>query len=698
MGILTRALAGGERRGVTLSPELWRSITAAGSASGVTISHGTALQIAAVFSCVRVLSETLAMLPLHLYERVGDGKSRARGHALYPVLHSIANPEMTSFTLRETLQAHVATWGNGYAEIQENGRGDIVALWPLRPDKTRPVRIGGDLVYEVELPDSIGGGGGRLPAERVFHVHGLGFDGLTGYSVIRLHREAMGLAMATERFGARFFGNGARPSMVLKYPGQLDQPAQDRLKDSWQDFYGGLDNAHRLAILEEGMELETIGIPPDEAQFLATRKFQVAEIARIFRVPPHLIGDLERATFSNIEHQGIEFVTYTMGPWLGRWEQEITRQLLTAPERSRYHAEFLVDALLRGDTQARYNAYSIGRQNGWLSANDVRRFENMDPIDGGDVYLVPLNMQPADMAGAGFPGDGGTDERGRWVLQSISGAVQPVGELIELSSPALGGGDESRAAGMARHRLARVWRRQYAEAIGRVIRRETNDVGNQARGAAKRGTLAEFLLWLDRFYVEDHQGFTAGAVRPVAFSYAESVAVDVADELGARGLDVAEFRQLAADESGAPWEPFAQRYVEAHAQRHATRSKEQINKIVRRALAEGQPWIEALEAEFDQWRAERPDRSAREETTRFNNALAVHLYGMAGIARVRWITIDKSCPYCRSLNYKVIGIRDHFLAAGTEFNPEGADRPMKIGINIGHPPAHRGCDCVTVAA
>lgn len=674
MGLLTRAFNGGERRGVTLSPELWRSISATATASGITISHKTALQLSAVWACVRVLSETLASLPLILYETTGaeEGKRRARGHALYPVLHTMANPEMTSFTLRETLQAHVGTWGNGYAEIEYTNGGDILALWPLRPDKTRPIRINGALVYSIEFPATVGGGSGYLPADRIFHVHGLGFDGLIGYSPVALFRQSLGLAGALEKFGAAFFGNGARPGAVLKYPGKLSPEGKKNLQDSWQAYHGGLDQAHRLAILEEGLDIETIGIPPDEAQFLASRQFQTTEIARIYRVPPHLIGDLEHATFSNIEHQGIEFVIHTMRSWLVRWEQEISRQLLTGPERDRYYAEFLVDALLRGDTLSRYQAYAVARQNGWLNADDIRGLENMDPIPGGagKVYLVPLNMIPATAAGA-VPAAGENGARAALQVASLA---------------------ERRARGLGRYRLTGAWRRQYQEAAGRVIRREANDITNAARNYAKAGGPGDFVMWLEDFY-RDHAGFAAGQLRPVAWGYGELIAAEVAEELGARGLGGAEVRALPEEA-----EPWAQRYVEAWASRHATRSKTEIQEVIRRAQAEGDPWFEALEAELEGWRDTKPAEIAAEESVRYNNGLGVHLYGLAGVNRLTWVTFDQSCPYCQSLDGQIVGIRGWFLEAGSEFMPEGAERPLTPGTNIRHAPAHRGCDCLVMAA
>jgi HK97 family phage portal protein len=255
----------------------------------------------------------------------------------------------------------------------------------------RVTREEGKVVYRYTLARE--GINLTLAPWQVLHIPGLGFDGLLGYSPIAMAREAVGLAMATEEFGARFYNQNAQPGIVLKHPNRLSNEARDNLRKSWEDSHRGLDKAHKAAILEEGMSLEKIGIPPDDAQFLETRKFQRSEIASFFHIPPHMIGDLDKATFSNIEQQSLEFVVYTMRPWLVRWEQAINQKLIL---QENYFSEFLVDGLLRGDIAARYSAYAVGRQWGWLSANDVRELENMNPIDGGDTYLTPLNMLPAE--------------------------------------------------------------------------------------------------------------------------------------------------------------------------------------------------------------------------------------------------------------------------------------------------------------
>lgn len=370
--------------------------------SGVVVNEQTALRVTAYLAAVKIISETVASLPLFVYKRLETGgKARAPDHPAYEVLHNQANSEMTAYQFRETLQGHILNWGNGYAEIERTGGGQILGLWPLLPDRTWPERNPdtGKLRYRTTLPD---GQQVILPFENVLHIPGFGFDGLVGYNPVRLAREAIGLSLATEEFGANFFGQGANPSGIIEYPGSLSDPAYQRYKQEIREKHEGLSKSHRIMVLEEGLKFHQVTIPPEEAQFLETRKFQVSEIARIFRIPPHMLGDLERATFSNVEQQSIDFVVHTIRSWLVRWEQAIRSKFFTVSERRQgVFAEFLVDGLLRGDTQSRYAAYAIGRQNGWLSANDIRERENMNPIEGGDIYLVNGNMLPADQAGRG---------------------------------------------------------------------------------------------------------------------------------------------------------------------------------------------------------------------------------------------------------------------------------------------------------
>ena len=408
MGILKSLFRSRDKPQNTLTAEDYPFLLGPRSTSGKIVTDQTAMRITAVYACVRVLAESVAGLPLHLYRYVDENKKvKAVDHHLYQLMHDEPNPEMTSFILRETMMTHLGLTGNAYAQKIYNGKGELIGIYPLNPNKMTVTRDqAGRLKYiytrdKDELlfntqPTVI------LSADDVLHIPGLGFDGLIGYSPIEMARNAIGMAMSAEEFGSKFFENGASPSGVLEHPSTLKDPT--KLRKSWQETFGGSQNSGKVAVLEEGMTYKPISVSPEQAQFLETRKFQINEIARIYRVPPHMIGDLEKSSFSNIEQQSLEFVMYTLNPWVVRWEQSLTRSLLTDKEKKDgYFFKFNVDGLLRGDYASRMNGYATARQNGWMSANDILRLEDQDliPADqGGDLYLVNGNMVPLNNAGA----------------------------------------------------------------------------------------------------------------------------------------------------------------------------------------------------------------------------------------------------------------------------------------------------------
>ena len=397
-----------------------------GSSAGKSVTERSAMQMTAVYSCVRILAEAVAGLPLHFYKYNEDGsKSKAIDNNLYHLLHDEPNPEMSSFVFRETLMTHLLLWGNAYAQIIRNGKGEVIALYPLMPNKMSVDRDeNGHLYYSYQRSQEEGKEAGTviLSTRDVLHIPGLGFDGLVGYSPIAMAKNAIGLAIATEEYGAKFFANGAAPSGVLEHPGTIKDPA--RLRENWNSTFGGSANSGKVAVLEEGMKYTPISISPEQAQFLETRKFQINEIARIFRVPPHMVGDLEKSSFSNIEQQSLEFVKYTLDPWVIRWEQSLSRALLNEDEKKSYFFKFNVEGLLRGDYQSRMNGYAIARQNGWMSANDIRELENLDKIsadDGGDLYLINGNMLPLNRAGAYADKNNDKEEDNEEVLELHKG-------------------------------------------------------------------------------------------------------------------------------------------------------------------------------------------------------------------------------------------------------------------------------------
>lgn len=668
------------------------------TATGIPVNESTAMRSTAVFACVRILAETIASLPLSVYRRLPEGgKERAQDHYLYPVLHDQANPEMTSFELREALMGHLALWGNAYAEIQRDNGGRVVALWPLRPDRMRVARESDKIVYRYRLPK---GEEVLLSADRVLHTRGLSPDGLVGYSPIRLCCEAIGLALATEEFGARFFGNDARPGVVLKHPQKLGDVAYNRLKESWNEQHQGLTNAHRVAILEEGIDIKEVGIPPEDAQFLQTREFQLEEVARIFRVPLHLVGDLKHATFSNIEHQSIEFVVHTIRPWLVRWEQAINVRLLGETERRIYFAEFLVDGLLRGDTKARNEALAIQRQNGIINADEWREIENMNPQpDGqGKIFLVPLNMVPADQVGKEVPPEPPPDEsngygrEGKNLFPGASQCLQPsrpvtdddLSQFLDANRGHGGLNQRGRRAAASRRRIANAYKRVFADAASRIIRREEADVMRAANKHLGKRDAATFDVWLREFY-QDHREFVERNMLPVYQSYAEAIQAEAADEIGAEPGMTPEI------------EDFVRAYLGVYVIRHVASSQGQIRDVVTKAESTGEDPVPALQERFDQWKERRPEKVAKQETVRAGSAIAKAVFLAAGVTRIRWVTFGKNCPYCDSLNGKVIGIENNFALKGDVLRPDGVDKPLTFSSNIGHPPAHGACDCGVVA-
>lgn len=359
--------------------------------AGVGMDANRAMTIAAVWAAVMIISETVGMLPLHIYRRRPDGgRERAPDHPLEVVLSQRPNQHQDAMQWREMLQSHIELRGNAYCEIMPGPLGAVDQLIPLHPDCVQVEQEDdGSLIYRVTGPN---GAKRVLLEDEVFHLTGLSFDGICGLSPIAYARESFGTTAATEEYGARLFGHGTLVGSILKHPGRLTDEAATRIKADIEAVTSGLHNAHRTVVLEEGMEFQRMGLTNEDAQFLETRQFQIREIARWFRIPPHMIGDLEDATYSNIEHQALEFVKYTIQPRVTRWEKAIGKQLILRDDV--YYAEFTLDGLLRGDTLSRFQAYAIAINNMFMNPNEVRARENLNPYEGGDEFYQPLNMSP----------------------------------------------------------------------------------------------------------------------------------------------------------------------------------------------------------------------------------------------------------------------------------------------------------------
>lgn len=493
--------------------------------SGIRVSEMTALQVSTVFACVKLISGTIASLPLHVFElQVGAdqrrGKRVAHEHPIYELLRWEPNEEMTAHTFRQTLQSHMLLWGNGYAEIQRDQGNRPVAIWPRNPARTRPYRLGsGKLVYkttegmeeQTEIYDAAPPQAGErtIAAEDVLHIPGLSLDGRVGQSVVQLARQAVGLALATEKFGSKFFGNGARPGGILQHPGVLKPEAREQTRRSWQEAQGG-ENAWRIALLENGVTFKEVGFKPEEGQFLQTRQFQKAEICAIFNVPPHMVGDTEKSNRANTEQISLEFLNYCIGEWIDKWEQEARRKLFPDVGRTagKFFPKFETRRLTMPDADSRRNFYASGKQWGYLSTNDIHEFEDLNPIDdpAADAYWMPVNMQEMGSPPKPQPGNGGPGEP----------QAEPSGDKASL-------------------RQLSSYRRLFRDAIGRALARR-----NGHRTADRLRLIFEPLL---AAIAEDLAGETA-ELDEFLGRYLEELITRAADWTGADAEDLAE-RELA---------------------------------------------------------------------------------------------------------------------------------------------------------
>ena len=364
--------------------------------SGERVDEKSAMQIATVYACVRLLAESVAQLPFHLYRYTnnGRGKEMALDHPLYWLLHDIPNPEMTSFTWRETMMTHLLLWGNSYSQIIRDGKNGVLGLYPLLPENIEVDRDDHGEIYYIyhAYTDETPGEKNKdlyFRRDEILHVPGLGFNGLIGFSPIAMMKNSLGSVLAVEKYGSSFFRNGAQPIGVLEHPGTLKDP--EKIRRQWREVYGGAGNAHKVAVIEEGMSYKPISLPPEDSQFLSTRQYGVEEICRIFNVPPHMVQDLQRSTFNNIEHQSIQFVKHSLMPWLIKIEMAIIKDVLVDNEQHELYPKFNVDGLLRGDFQSRMHGYQIGINSGIYSFNEVRDMENLDPMpadQNGDEHVM----------------------------------------------------------------------------------------------------------------------------------------------------------------------------------------------------------------------------------------------------------------------------------------------------------------------
>ena len=654
------------------------------SKAGVNVNEHNAFKSSAVYACVRILSFSVASLPLFVYRDIERGKEKAKGHPLYKMLHDQPNPEMTSFNYFASQMAHTTTWGNAYSEIETDRNGNPQNLWPIPPWRVKVMRTGkGKLFYRVKLEKEFKPGQktekGKyidIPARYMKHDMGLTTNGRQGLSVIGAAREAIGLDVAAEEYGARFFSSGTNVGGFVSHPEKLKNDTFQRLKKDMSQKYAGLGKSHRLMFLDEGMKYERVGIPPEDAQFLQTRKFQLQDIARFYNVPLHLLQEHENSTTwgSGLEELNLGFVIYSLRPYLVSIEQEMKRKLFA--NDNNYFAEFSVEGLLRGDTSSRADFYSRLFQMAAISPNEIRAYENKNPYEGGDEYYIQLNMVPVKEA---------LSEPEIDDIQNSRSLEQRKKKLKRI---------KSKRAASTRHRIAKSYEKVFQQASRRIFKREKADIMRKAEKIfdnqhSRSGSPSQVLLFedfIEEFY-ESHKEYINRQIMPALTSLAEAIQSEVAVEIdGEEGL---------SDDL----RDFIRKYEEAYATRHIAQSEYQLKTTVEQALEDDEDIIPALGTRFEEMVEQKPAQEAITETVKLSNAITKMSFAYAGIRYLRWIAIgDETCEFCQELDGKIVGTDQNFVEEDDYLDAEGREgETMVINKPIGHPPLHSYCQCQIAA-
>ena len=686
MGLITRMLAP-EQRKAAWDDYWYTPVGGVATNAGVRVDTDQAMRCAAVFACVRILSESIGSVPCKLYRQLPEGgKEVARDHPMHRLVHQEPSPQMTPLTFFETVMAHLATRGNAYCVMERDRLGrQVKSLEMLSPMSVEAkLRKDGDLEYHVKAEN---GKTEVYQRDQMLHIPAFAWDGLRGLAPIEYMRESVGLALAAEEFGARYFSQGTHTGAVVTVPDGVtrDQEQATKFREDLDRAHQGLGKSHRAIVLPFGTTYQPISIAMNDAQFLETRRFQKADIASIFRVPLHLIQEHEKSTSwgTGIYQMTLGFVQYTLRPWAVRIEQALNQQLLSEAEREVYFFEFNLDALLRGDLDAQAQWFAQAIQYGIMSRNEVREILNRNPVEGGDVYLTPLNL--------GVPGAGP-------VPMAPSAQPAPPAGDAEPQRAACDCGHEHRVPGSPkdaekrtnRPSIQRSYIRVIRDAMERVMRRERNDIIQGAGKVLRNRGVGDLERFIDEFYA-GHQEFTREQITPAFTALAEAVGSAAMREVNQTWEWSPELQEWLAA------------YIRAFAERHSLRSRQQLLDLIAATVAEDGDVLEALSVRFDEWEsgvadsaATRAEKIAAENATRLGEGFSREAFFAAGVVSLVWVaTGSDTCPYCQGLDGRVVGREGSFLSAGEAFAPGGAE-PLVPSTNVMHPPAHAGCDCLII--
>ena len=661
--------------------------------AGVSIDPHGALRLSAAFACLRVISETFSTVSCDVFERLkgpGASKRLATEHPLYEVVHLRGNTNTSAQGVFEVVAAHVAGYGNGYFNVQYDAGGEVRGLWPLLPDRTHPKievleRDSSGLPTRTRkiLKSDINGRETTFypawdetaPADRRYtHIPFWGFDGLRGYSPLYKARETMAYGLAMEEHGSRFFSQGATIPYQVTHPASLSETAADKIRKGLREMHQGLTGAHRVALLDEGMKLEPIGMDHSDAEWLASTNLNVVQVARFFRMQPHKIQHLENSTYSNIEMQSIEHVVDTIRPYAVRFEQYFDYDLFRPDERGRFFVRFNLEALMRGDSAARAEYNSKMFMIGAKSRNEIRQSENMNPLEDdptGDLTFVPVNMVPAKE----YAGGGGSAE------------TDPA-RMLE---------GRQRTAGLesakARQRLQKAYVRLFQAAAQRYVTKEIRALMRLlTRAVAVEANGQEWRELYKNEMGELHERLEPEIAREllaVLSAFGGTLARMIADEMGVdlerveRGLD-----------------GFIDALANRAAERHTRRTRFRVERLMGLGESDADTFG-GMRDTYQRWLEDWPEQIGHYESVRAGGAIAIAAFKGGGALMKRWYTIGENCPKCDRMNGRVIGIDENFASAGDIVSgDEGDDSPLRITRSGGHPPLHRSdgksgtCDCV----
>jgi len=659
MAILPRFI---ESRKYAPSNDYWYNPFSMPTSAGVLVSEKEAMKYLTVFACVSLISGDLAKLPLNLYRKRKDGgKDLVTDHKLYDLLHNAPNPEMTSFNWREASQGHLLLWGNHYSYKETDKTGKLRALWPLPdPGQVQVKRRNDTLVYEYYVD----GEKKIRTRDQIFHVPGYGFNGLVGMSMIGLAREAIGMGLAAETFGSRYFSEGTHPSGLLTMEQDLGESEAAYIA-ALKASYAGLGKSQSVMVLQNGEKYQPLTVPMEDAQFLETRDHQKIEICGMYHVPPHKVAiHGQNSNYNNLEQENSSYVDSCLMSWFVRWESAINLQLLSEQERrSGLFFEFLVAGLLRGDSQARAEFYNKIFQVGGISPNEIRSKENMnpDPAPEADMKYVMLNMVPLNKV---MEVAVSQDEPKPPTPEEEKEEVKQFFRDADFRASA-----EKRSIQM-RDRLARAYRPLILDAAKAIVSRETKAIKNRIASRAKGSDKDTMSDYLNDFYSKFPEYITQ-RIGPVLKSYLSAVAEE-------------SFLEIDAEITNLDKE--INEYIDRYAERHTESSIGQMT-----ALLEGK--IEDLETRADEWMEKRPGKITDDEAVRASSAAYSWVVFGAGLSLIWRTRSGRSCEFCKELDGKRISRGQSFVSGGDEINPKGGDGPMRFFGTKKHPPLHKSCKC-----